>query len=252
MTGRPGSRWRKRLLGVGLLAVIVYAHQWSSAYSPERNRLQKSHHSAQVDLEKAEVVAERWSQFVDQYLERERELAELRRRLPSVSRMPSFVGQIQGLAEELGVALEPRSAPTSEAFDFYWQHRFSFALSGPETAVPLLQQRVLEAWPLATWVEEGERSEGRGFGLVLWSAAESHGGYESPCPRRGAPWLLWPYSRWVSDLREDLTASCGALEQSRAVLEQIARFEAIAHDVETSRSIIAHLERSPARGGSNE
>jgi hypothetical protein len=223
---------------------VVYGFQWGSVYFPERDRLLRSLDSAQEDLRKAQYAAERWPEFVDDYQARERELAELRRQLPSVSRLPSFVGQIETLLEELGVQGELRSQPSSEAFDFYWRHRFAWTLSGPENAITELRQRVEEEWPLLAWVEEGEASAGVKVSLLLWSGNESGGSYESPCRMGGQPWLLWPYSRRISVLREELRATCAGLESSRALLEQLSRFEALAQDVETSRAIIPHLERS--------
>jgi hypothetical protein len=242
----------KPLLAGGLLVAVVYGFQWSFVYSPARDRLLRSHDSAQADLRKAQYAAERWPEFVDEYLKRERELTELRRKLPSVSRMPAFVGQVERLLAALGVQGELRSSPSSEAFDFYWRHRFAWTLSGPEGAVTALRHRIQEEWPLVVWVDEGETSEGVNVSLLLWSGSESDGSYESPCPVRGEPWLLWPYSKRISSLREELRATCTRVNHSRELLEQLSRFEAISVDVERARTIIAHLERDAPPAESRE
>jgi hypothetical protein len=252
ISGRDVVTGLKPVLVLGLLVAVVYGFQWSYVYSPERDRLARSHESAQADLRKAQSTAERWPEFVGEYLKRERELAELRRKLPSVSRIPAFVGQAERLLEELGVQGELRSRPSSEAFDFYWRHRFAWTLSGPESAVSALRHRIQEEWPLVVWVDEGETSGGVNVSLLLWSGSESDGSYESPCPVRGEPWLLWPYSKRISELREELRATCTRVEQSRELLEQLSRFEAVSVDVERAQTIIGHLERDAPRAGSGE
>ena len=57
-TSPSRSRGLKPVLVVGLVVAIVYGFQWSYVYSPERDRLLRSHGSAQADLRKAQYAAE--------------------------------------------------------------------------------------------------------------------------------------------------------------------------------------------------
>jgi len=247
------SRWPKAVLLVGLVAAVAYAVQWKDAYSPERDRLRRSLASANSDVGRVQATMERWPQFVEEYLKRERELAEVERQLPRVSRIVSFAGRIEGFAREAGVQLRVRPEPGwEETSAFYWRHRFPLTLSGTEGAIAALRQRVEEEWPLVEWVDEGQTPEGVDVSLILWSRGQSCWGYENPCRMRDGPWLLWPYSRWVSDLREELQATCINVEHFRIVLEQVSYYSGMAAEIETSRAIIAQLEQDALRGKSPE
>jgi hypothetical protein len=238
------SGWAK----TGLIAAVVMAatcvYQWNAVYGPERDRLQASIQSAQDDLKKVQVIAERWPEFVEEHQGLEKKLAELERKLPSVTMMVSFAIQIDDLADELGVEVQVRPEPSSvEAFDFYFKHRFGLVLSGPDRAVTAFRERVQEKWPLTVWVEEGRTPEAHNLGLILWSRSESGGSADRRCRIRGEPRLLWPFSNWTSDLREELEETCVGVRHSRLLLEQVDHFERMAQEIATSEAIIAQIEQ---------
>lgn len=241
-------RWAKALVFVGVVVVGAYAYQWTSVYSPERDRVRQSLRSAQEALETVRIVSERTSEFTDDYLKHERELEELDRSLPTVSTLLLFGGELDSLAKESGVRVRGRPVPMlEETFDLYWRHRLSVELVGSETAIQALRTRLGEKRPLVGWIDEGETSDGRNVSLVLWSRSESCRHYESPCRMRDAPWLLWPFSEWIAELRRELDTSCITVEKARVLLEHMNRLQVMTEDIARSRAIIARIEQEASR-----
>ena len=195
------------------------------------------------------IQTKQYSEKVEQRIrETDRELSAARVLMPVSLDVRSFMEDFERLAKGSGVIVE-NFIWNEEEREFYRKAYCTIKLSGDEKGIKSLRERKDEIKRLVVWGEEKPLDTGVEIKLMIYSTPQQKPKQfdvdafkQSPCKEFISKVRLWPFSKRIREIKEELDNICLELGEHAEEVQKIELLKSKIQEAKYLINMIHYLE----------